>query len=452
MKRNFTIKVICFSFLCLLISLAPSLAQKIKIDAQIRPRAELRHGVKTLVNEEQPAVFGVTQRSRINFWYHSDKIKIGLSVQDVRTWGDTQQAVLNDGAKTTIAQAWAQVFFHENFSLKLGRQPISYDDERIFGALDWANQGRFHDAGVFRYAKGNLTLDAGAAFNQKDGNFGLPTNNGIIDNYYTTANYKYMQYVWLHEDWEGLKLSLLFLNTGYQAVKANGTIPTDTTTAFTQTYGAYLDKKFGDLDVNGSFYIQSGHDRVVENGLWVRRRVNAYLWAIWLKYNFSDRFNVYLGSDYLSGTNLNDNETKNKSFNPSFGTNHKFYGLMDYFYAGSAHRNVGLWDAHLGLGYKFSAKFKMNLIYHNYTSAAKLYRAVGGDKEDRDLGSEFDLTFVYKPAKAVTVVGGYSQMFASKAMELLKGGDSDVSQNWAWLQININPTIFMWTKKKEEQQ
>ncbi|BDD06063.1 alginate export family protein [Aureibacter tunicatorum] len=450
MKRNFTVKSFSFSLLFFLIISLPSFAQEIKIDAQLRPRGEMRHGVFSLVDKDQDAIFGVTQRARINFHYDSEKIKIGFSVQDVRTWGDTQQAALNDGARTAIARAWAEVFFLPSFSLKLGRQAISYDDERIFGALDWANQGRFHDAGIFRFSKNGFKADLGLAFNRNSQAFGTPVD-GDVDSYYNVNNYKNMQYLWLHKDWETLKLSLLFINNGYQAsnVNANNTV-TDSTNVYTQTYGFYLEKEIGNLDIDVSFYIQSGEDRVAQNNVWVPRDVSAYLWAIWLKYHFTKKFNVHIGSDYLSGTELNGNETKNKSFNPSFGTNHKFYGIMDYFYAGNGHRNVGLWDAHIGAGYTFSKKFKADLTVHNFTSTAQILQSVGGAKEDDQLGTEFDLTFGYNPTKGVAIIGGYSQMVASTTMETLKGGDSNATQNWLWAQVNINPTIFKWKKKKEK--
>ncbi|MDZ7608893.1 MAG: hypothetical protein U5K79_25710 [Cyclobacteriaceae bacterium] len=38
-------------------------------------------------------------------------------------------------------------------------------------------------------------------------------------------------------------------------------------------------------------------------------------------------------------TDLTD--TNDKSFNPLYGTNHKFYGYMDYFYVGNSHGQVG---------------------------------------------------------------------------------------------------------------
>jgi hypothetical protein len=37
----------------------------------------------------------------------------------------------------------------EAFSMKLGRQEVIYDNSRIFGNVDWAQQGRSHDHGSF---------------------------------------------------------------------------------------------------------------------------------------------------------------------------------------------------------------------------------------------------------------------------------------------------------------
>lgn len=96
-----------------------------------------------------------------------------MSVQDVSTWGDTPQILPTDGNDSfSLFQAWAQLLLNENWSIKAGRQVLSYDDQRILGGLDWAMQGRFHDALLVKYAKNKLALDIGGAFNQeKTANF-----------------------------------------------------------------------------------------------------------------------------------------------------------------------------------------------------------------------------------------------------------------------------------------
>jgi hypothetical protein len=66
--------------------------------------------------------------------------------------------------------------------LKIGRQEISYDDERVLGATDWIQQGRRHDAIVLKLVQSGWQVDLGAAFNQSSDAINY---NGT---YYTPAN------------------------------------------------------------------------------------------------------------------------------------------------------------------------------------------------------------------------------------------------------------------------
>ncbi|HBC04625.1 MAG TPA: hypothetical protein DC015_10640, partial [Aequorivita sp.] len=66
------------------------------IDAELRPRFEYRHGYKTLFPDNaDPATF-VSQRTRLNFGYKTEKLHFYLSPQDVRVWGDVPQLNVAD--------------------------------------------------------------------------------------------------------------------------------------------------------------------------------------------------------------------------------------------------------------------------------------------------------------------------------------------------------------------
>ena len=113
-------------------------AQEFTVDADLRQRFEYRHGFTTLFPDNaEPAAF-VRQRARLNFNYSAEKLKLFIAVQDVSTWGDTRQILPADGNDSfMLFQAWAEFQLGTHWSTKLGRQVISYDDQRIFGGLDW---------------------------------------------------------------------------------------------------------------------------------------------------------------------------------------------------------------------------------------------------------------------------------------------------------------------------
>src|SRR5690554_560434 len=145
-------------------------AQEFDIAAEIRPRFELRNGYGSLMPDNtDPAAF-VSQRTRLNLGFKNDKLKLYTSLQNVNVWGDV--ATTSPTSKNGLAfhQAWAEILMTHKLSFKLGRQELSYDDERIFGAVGWVQQARSHDALVAKYAASeNHQIHLGLALNAMSG-------------------------------------------------------------------------------------------------------------------------------------------------------------------------------------------------------------------------------------------------------------------------------------------
>ena len=136
---------------------------------------------------------------------------------------------------------------------------------------------------------------------------------------------------------------------------------------------------------------------------------------------------------------MNDTSTKIKSFNPFYGTNHKFNGWMDYFYVGNHQNSVGLTDLYFTLNYQ-KGKFSANITPHFFNAAGDIYS--GTTKQSSNLGTEIDLSIGYKVANNINFSAGFSKMYATNSMEILKGGDKDEANTWSWIMININPKLF----------
>src|SRR5690606_2961722 len=111
---------------------------------------------------------------------------------------------------------------------------------------------------------------------------------------------------------------------------------------------------------------------------------------------------------------------------------HQFNGFMDYFYVGNHKNSVGLQDLYAKFSYEKN-KWQFTLSPHLFYSAAQVIEPVNLEKKSNYLGTEIDLTAAYKADKNLTITGGYSQMFAGSTMELLKGGNGDYTNNWAWI-------------------
>ncbi|WP_024768143.1 alginate export family protein [Aquimarina macrocephali] len=398
---------------------------QLKIDAEVRPRFEYRHGFKTLFPDDaDPATF-VSQRTRLNAGYKMEKLNFYLSLQDVRVWGDVPQLNTADKNGFSLHQAWGEILFNPNISLKLGRQEIAYDDQRIFGNVGWAQQARSHDAALIKYNKDSFKFDLGFAFNRGE--------ESLTEHTLTTPNtYKSIQYLWLHKDWESFSGSFLFLNNGLQFTDPDNS--NNNESRYSQTVGTHLKYKKGKFGLVSNLYYQFGND-LGDNDL------SAYLLGLEADYKLSEQWKVLLGGELQSG---NDNGAPangdNEAFTPFYGTNHKFNGLMDYFYVGNHIGNVGLIDLYLKANVKFSQKSTLNVAAHNFMAAADL------PTDEKQLGTEIDLVFSYNLQKNVTIKAGYSHLFASDGMETLKNNFDGNTNNWGWVMVTIKPTLFTTNK------
>lgn len=405
-----------------------SLLAQLKVSAEYRPRTEYRHGYKAMVTDKDDAAFATTQRTRLNFTFNSEKVKYRLTIQDVRIWGDQSQLSTTSN-QLMVQQGWAEYMFSNECSMKLGRQELDYDDARILGNVDWTQQARSHDVALFKYEKG-YKLHVGLAFNQ--GTDLLKTTNYEVAN-----NYKTMQFVWFNKKVQNLGVSLLFLNNGLQN---KSTDPTPVyKVAYSQTLGSRLTYDEKNWSLNGAFYNTSGEDATL-------RKLAAYYASLGANIKLSEKWGGALGWELLSGTSEVDKKDANytnHSFNPFYGTNHKFNGSMDYFYVGNHINSVGLNDLFGTLSYK-NGKFNAGLTPHFFLAASDVVDPTDATKTmDKALGTEIDLMAGYKLADNVTLSAGYSQMFGTNTLQKLNAGsDYNATNNWAWVMISFKPDFL----------
>ena len=410
------------------------LGQELTIGAQVRPRFEFRNGFKTLTEDNRDAAFFIEQRTRLWTDYRTNKFRIRINLQDVRIWGSVDQVFKSDPNLFNIHEGWGEYYFNNKMSVRLGRMELDYNNARFLGNLAWAAQGRTHDAMVFHYKNDSsgIKFHAGAAFNQTTD---PPEPARLFGTLYTgVSNYKHMQFAWFQKQFDQTDLSLLFQNDGRQVVTAS-----DTSVASRQTYAVIANHHTSKWSIGGELFYQGG-----KNGS--NTSVSAMLAALYFTLK-TDLTPITVGIDHLSGTSIDD--TKDKSFDPLYGTNHKFYGFMDYFYVGNFHGQAatssGLNDIFVKANWTLGSKTTLASDLHFFSSPAKLVDPDNTDEEiDKYLGTELDLVLTWKPTKSVVINLGYSQMWATSSMEAIKAtpGDHTALNNWAWLMVDFAPVIF----------
>lgn len=393
---------------------------------QIRPRAEYRNGVLFPRPAGETAAGFINNRARISMGYERDRLSLGLSAQHVGVWGQDPQ--IDKNGRFILNEAWARLDFGSGFYMKLGRQTLVYDDERILGALDWNVAGRYHDALKLGYADAKNQVDLVLAFNQND-------EHTIGGTYYAPGAqpYKTMQTVWYkHCGSRFFNASFLLMNLGLEAGDPE-TKKSDT--KYMQTLGTNLIYTPAGWSLGGTFYYQFGQNKA-------GRDVSAFMWAVQAAYQLDRQWKIGIGSDYLSGADSKGGG-KYKAFDPLYGTHHKFYGAMDYFYASAFVNGVnpGLWDNQVNVAYKPSKKVNLSLAYHYFSITGEVYE--NGRETDRGLGSELDFQVDWTIMKDVKLSAGYSTMLGTHTMQVVKGGNPSHWQDWGWLSLNINPTVFI---------
>ena len=401
---------------------------------QLRPRTEYRNGAyRPLQTGEEPAIL-THNRTRLTMNYsNGDKLKMRVSLQNINIWGQANQVQPLNATNNNIGlfEAYADIKLSENMRTKIGRQMIALDDDRIFGTFDWHPAGRSHDALNISWKKQNTEVQSYFAFNQNYNTIG--NVNNPAGQYFSPENaqpYQHLQMIYAKYNFTPKHyLSVLANNIGFKDFK------TDNKTYNMQTIGANYFGNGNLWNVGLSAYYQFGETNV-------GRKTSATLLSAVVDYKINKPSKIGLGIDYLSGDNTNKpTQEATNIFNPLYGTHHKFYGIMDYFYTGNPHGNVGLLDTYVRYSSVINPKLSISAVGHFFNSGAKIYQ--NNQKKSNYLGSELDLSFNYNIMKNVSLTGGYSNFFNTESLRYLKKTpNARGNQDWVWLSLNINPQIF----------
>jgi hypothetical protein len=453
-------KSIFFGIVVSVVSLNSAQAQ-LTATGQIRERTEVRSGQGTLLKEGEKAALFNSQRTRLNLGFTGYRFKAFMALQDVRVWGQDASTINKSTTEANngllFHEAWAEISLNDtissiqNLSVKLGRQEISYDDQKVIGALDWLQQARRHDAIVLKFANKGWIADAGVAFNQ---NKELNTNtifNGTNAAYSAGTNgigalYKSFQYLYVARKFFFGDISFLFFKDDFNKY-TNTTTGTTTTKLYEEgvwsrnTTGFYFNTNPSrKLNLTGSVYHQGGHDK---DG----RKLSANLGSITATYQLGRKLFVGPGIDYLSGTDGTQAATATSTsnlFDPLYGTPHKFWGTMDYFYAGSGFGKQGLLNYFFKIKYNAKDNLSFTADLHAFEAANKLSNGAGGTLSPY-LGTEIDLIVKYNLTKLINLEVGYSYMKATSSMAsaaVKNVATPNTSPQFAYIMLNIKPNFL----------
>ncbi len=412
---RFSLFLICIAF-----SFNKASAQ-VNLDAQYRPRFEVRNGYRELIPKDADPSIIASQRMRLSLVYETEKLKLKFSPQDVRVWGDenlsSSTGVYGNDASLDLFEGYVELNPSENFSLSVGRQTLVYDNQRLLAKRNWNQKGLAYDAVVLKWKLNQWNLHAGTSWNSLK-----ETTSG---NYYLPDRIKSLNFLWLgHQFSEKVDASFLHI--------ASGITETDTTNTlhFRQTSGAYLNYNSNVLKAKSNAYFQYGNNREGQ-------KVSAFLFDADLAFK-TGRLSPGLGISYLSG-NDDVNGSTDHLFDVLYGARHRFFGHMDYFRNIPSHTNGGgLTDIYGYLNLKISPEMNLKNTGHFFSLA----QTNQNTPTDKYLGYENELEFKYNFNEWGSVKSAWLFYLATDAFEQLQGVSNPVFPQFLYVSLNVNTRIF----------
>ncbi|GIW21396.1 MAG: hypothetical protein KatS3mg068_0403 [Candidatus Sericytochromatia bacterium] len=308
-----------------------------------------------------------------------DKVKFFVQIRDSRIMGQ-EKDTLSNSANIDLHQGYIEFknIFFDGFSAKIGRFENNFGTQRFIGAVDWHYIARSFDGARLSYSNKdllNLKIDAFSFMHN--------TNTPYIGN----ANPKiYKDTNPLNYDLHGLWANFEFnehakldLFTIYQR-DSRQTNP-NISDLNLLTLGLNYKGNYGNFSSLVECAYQSGNTKNLST--------NAYLLSAQGFYNIFD-FKFGIGADILSGNNPNSKNTFNV-FTVPFGTNHLFYGFMDYFINIPANTmNLGLND------YYFTSLWKPTFLPVNFGLNTHYFTSNQLSNDNKiNFGQEIDFTINY---------------------------------------------------------
>ncbi len=402
----------------------PTTAQ-FTISAELRPRTEFREGYRRMPEKDEKAAAFVYQRSRLNLEYSQERVTTYLSLQDIRVWGQDPQKIHNPSFD--VHQAWIEFQVNEEFALKAGRQELRYDNQRFLAINNWIMPGQKHDLLLAKYNSEAGQIHLGTAFNQSADH--INQNMANFGTTYPVNNYKYMNFAWYHTPLsEAGKISLLAMAEGNENT-ANGTL------YVRGTWSAYSQWEFRNLSLIVNPAFQHGKTRQGQD-------VAAHYLRAELGLNPSGNLKTIAGIEYFSGNDFtNEDDTRYRVFDPTQGAGHDHNGYMDYFTNFPAHtRGAGLINPFLKNRININTLTYLDVDFHGFLLANNYVH--NQQVIDSFLGTELDLTLGYRFNSFTQIMMGYSFMFGTESMEIIRGGSKDRWAQWAFLMVTIRPVFF----------
>jgi len=334
-----------------------SLAQDLggwKINGQIQLRSEVDE--RDFSNDTHALTFA-SLRTRLGVEKtFIEKVLLFVQFQDSRVFGE-EPNTLSAIDNIDLHQGYVKLMkpFGWDFNMQAGRFEVNYGTERFFGPVGWHYVGRSFDGVRFEIAPSSFPFDL----------FALTLNES--NNY--IANASFFTYPYPDQPTPSLSVYGLYKKfdisnksrldvLGYYENDRFKTNQGDYRLSMFTLAGTYWGN-YGDLSTIVEAAYQFGEMGDTD--------ISSYLLSLSGNYKLNE---VLLGAgiDLLSGTSNTSNDFN--TFQATYGTNHKFYGYMDYFINIPVNTLfAGLNDFYANINYQpTNSQFNFSAAFHHFMS------------------------------------------------------------------------------------
>ncbi len=334
-------------------------------------------------------------------WAVAAPLQVFLQVQDARVWGLTAPDRSPFQDPLDIHQAYVDVRWGrpEAVVLRVGRQKLSYGDERVLGGFEWSNVAQAFDAVRLIAKSGAWSFHAfvGRRVVPHPDRLDRWDRQDTLGGFYTTWTRKSMT----------LDLYLLYRHTD-RPVAFHSRMEPGALREPTLGFRARWPRAPGraDATVEGAF----------QTGRYGRQDVRAYAWAAVVGYTWDVWGRPRLGLEVDGATGDQDpRDGVRETFDNLFPTNHPHYGYMDFL----AWQN--LWDVRLMVNLSPHPRWSVEANLHRmglhrttdalYNAARRAVRLAPGPVRSRTVGTELDALVQWTPSPRFQVLVGYSRFW-----------------------------------------
>jgi hypothetical protein len=406
------------------------------VSAELRPRAEFDNGVGRAIADTGNTRYYISQRTRLAFDYTKSIVQIRLTAQDVRLWGSgdiySATGVFGSNSGLDFLEAWVRVKVFSNTHVKVGRQMMKYDNQRLISTRNWNQFGYAYDAFLLEHDQSGWDIDLALSYNTgRNNRSGGPDFNDTL--FFQTNIMKTFNFLRVNKTFgKHFTASLYALASGFSVEDAPSII------YMTGTYGFYAKIKAGSFEIPVDAFYQNGK---AQSG----KDISAYMFGVNPNVTLGP-VKLGVGADYFSGDDANDPNFMNQenTFNKFYGGGFGFHGWMNYFiYIKGSTRSGGLVDLTGNFAWNITPKHKLDVRAHFFSLA----ESIMVDDEiinDKNLGTEIDTRYTYTLNEEFNVNVGFSYYLTTPTFEIVQAGvgGNIMQPYWIWTMLTYTPKIF----------